>query len=116
MHASKKSFLETFGYPHVYPERLKYAVIKPVYKKGEKAVISNYRPISIVTGFAKVFEPAIFRRLSDHIIKYKILHSEQYGFQKRLSTEDAVFKLTCGVLVGVITSTTAHSFGNICWS
>ena len=47
----------------LYPERLKYAIIKPVYKKGEKAVISNYSPISIVTGFAKVFETAIFRRL-----------------------------------------------------
>jgi hypothetical protein len=46
----------------IYPERLKYATINPVYKKGEKAVISNYRPISVVTGFAKLFETAIFRR------------------------------------------------------
>ena len=51
----------------LYPERLKYAIIKPAYKEGEKAVISNYRPVSIVPGFAKVSETAIFRRLNDHI-------------------------------------------------
>jgi hypothetical protein len=45
----------------VYPERLKYAVIKPVHKKGEKTDMSNYTPISIVTGFAKIFV-VIFKR------------------------------------------------------
>jgi hypothetical protein len=45
----------------LYPERLKYAVVKPVYKKGEKAGMSNYRPISILTGFAKIFEMVIFK-------------------------------------------------------
>jgi hypothetical protein len=78
----------------VYPERLKYVTIKSVYKKGE----SNYRPISIVTGFAKVFETAIFRRLKDHIATHKILLPEQYGFQKGLSTEDAIYELTNAVL------------------
>jgi hypothetical protein len=57
----------------VYPERLKYAIIKPVYKKGEKTVISNNRPVSMVTGFAKVFETVIFRRLNGHIVTHKIL-------------------------------------------
>jgi hypothetical protein len=55
----------------VYPERLKYAIINPVYKKGEKAVISNYRTISVVSGSAKVFEIAILRRLNDHIEMHK---------------------------------------------
>ena len=82
----------------LYPERLKYAIIKPVYKEGEKAVISNYRPISIVPGFAKVSETAIFRRLIDHIVKHNILLSGQYGFQKGSSTEDAMFQLTTVIL------------------
>jgi hypothetical protein len=29
----------------VYPERLKYAIINPIHKKGDKSFISNYRPI-----------------------------------------------------------------------
>jgi hypothetical protein len=75
----------------VYPERLKYAIINPIHKKGDKTLISNYRPISLVTGFAKVFKTAIFRRLSDHIETHKIILPEQFGFRSGLSTEDAIY-------------------------
>jgi len=40
----------------VFPDRLKYAIVKPIYKKGQKQDISNYRPISLLTSFSKVFE------------------------------------------------------------
>jgi hypothetical protein len=60
-----------------------------------KNIFSNCRPISIATGFAKVFEIAIFRRLSDHIETHKILLPEQYGFQKELSTEYAIYINKC---------------------
>jgi hypothetical protein len=82
----------------VYPERLKYAIINPIHKKGDKALISNYRPICLVTGFAKVFETVIFRRLNDHIETHKILLPEQFGFRSGLSTEDAIYKLTNVIL------------------
>jgi hypothetical protein len=35
----------------ICPERLKYAIIIPCFKKGEKSQVSNYRPISLLTGF-----------------------------------------------------------------
>jgi hypothetical protein len=44
----------------IYPERLKYAIMNPIYKRGYKSLIRNYRPISLVIGFAKVFETVIF--------------------------------------------------------
>jgi Notch-like protein len=40
----------------IFPQRLKYAVVKPLFKKGERSCISNYRPISLLTSFSKVFE------------------------------------------------------------
>ena len=46
-----------------FPNRLKFAEIKPIYKKGERTDISNYRPISLVPSFSKIFEKIIFRRL-----------------------------------------------------
>jgi hypothetical protein len=40
----------------IFPDSLKYSEIKPLFKKGDKHNISNYRPISILTSFSKVLE------------------------------------------------------------
>jgi hypothetical protein len=40
----------------VFPNHLKYAVIKALYKKDDKVDIANYRPISMLTVFSKVTE------------------------------------------------------------
>jgi hypothetical protein len=52
----------------VFPERLKHALIKPVYKKGDKLLTTNYRPISLLTSFSKIFEKLINSRLYKHIM------------------------------------------------
>jgi len=38
----------------VFPGRLKYAIVKPIFKKGNKQEISNCRPISLLTSFSKI--------------------------------------------------------------
>jgi Notch-like protein len=43
----------------VSPDRLKYAIVKPIFKKGNKQEISNYRSISLLTSFSKIFEKLI---------------------------------------------------------
>ena len=40
----------------VFPDRLKYAIVKPIFKKGYKQEISNYRSISLLTSFSKIIE------------------------------------------------------------
>jgi Notch-like protein len=40
----------------VFPDSLKYAILRPLFKKGNKNDVSNYRPISILTLFSKSFE------------------------------------------------------------
>jgi hypothetical protein len=57
----------------VFPERLKSAEVKPLYKKGEKSEFYNSRPISLLTSFSKVTEKIIYRRLYDHLNIYNIL-------------------------------------------
>ena len=40
----------------IFPRELKLARVIPIFKSGDKQDVSNYRPISILTFFAKVFE------------------------------------------------------------
>jgi hypothetical protein len=77
----------------IFPDRLKYSEIKPIFKKGDKHIISNYRPISILTSFSKVLEKAVYIQLYEHCSKHNILVDEQFGFINKLATTDAIFKL-----------------------
>jgi hypothetical protein len=75
----------------IFPERLKYSIIKPLCKKGDKTVPSNYRPISMQTSFSKGLEKALYNRLIEYLNNNNILNSQQFGFRKNLATEDAIF-------------------------
>jgi len=73
--------------------RLKYSQINLVFKKGNKTEISNYRPISLLTSFSKVFQKVIYKRLFCHINTNNILAREPYGFRSDCSTETAAYNL-----------------------
>jgi hypothetical protein len=77
----------------IFPDRLKFSILKPVYKKGDKRNCTNYRLISLLTSFSKVFKKAIYIRLTDHLVNNELLAENQYGFRKGLTTENTIFKL-----------------------
>ena len=77
----------------IFPDRLKYAVVKPVFKKGDRSNITNYRPISMLSSFSKVFEKIMFKQLQDHLNKFKIIAEEQFGFRTDPTTDKAIYKL-----------------------
>jgi len=51
----------------VFPEKLKIGVIKPFFKKGSHLELNNYRPITLLSTFAKIFEKIIASRLIDFL-------------------------------------------------
>ena len=63
-----------------FPTYLKIAEVIPVFKKGDKQMTSNYRPISILSQFDKIFEKMLCNRISDFLDKYKLLNQNQFGF------------------------------------
>ena len=73
-------------------------MVIPVHKKGDKTNLTNYRPISLLTSFSKVFEKALYSRLTEYLYNNKLLVENQYGFRKGLSTDDAIFKLIKAIL------------------
>jgi hypothetical protein len=77
----------------IFPDRLNYSIIKPLYKKGNKNDVSNYRPISLLTSFSKILEKVIQIRLLDYLHKNNTISKEQYGFRMKSTTENAVYKL-----------------------
>jgi hypothetical protein len=85
----------------VFPDRLKFAVVKPIHKKGDKTSLANYRPISLLTSSSKVVERVMYNRLVNHLTKYSIINPNQYGFQGNLSTDNAIFTLLNETLIAL---------------
>lgn len=77
-----------------FPKSLKIGLIKPMYKGESNIELVNYRPISLITNIAKIFEKTIKYRLLHFLTKFKIISNNQYGFQEHKSTEDAIAALT----------------------
>ena len=73
-----------------FPSLLKTARVVPIYKGGNLNEMSNYRPISVLPVLSKVFERAVFNRLSQYLEKFKLLSENHYGFRAGKSTSDAI--------------------------
>jgi Reverse transcriptase (RNA-dependent DNA polymerase) len=65
----------------IVPQATKIAKVVPVYKKGEKDNITNYRPISILPYFSKFYEKLMYDRLYNFVEKSNVLFHSQHGFQ-----------------------------------
>jgi hypothetical protein len=77
-----------------FPDRLKYIEIKPTYK----TLIINYRPISLLPVFSKIFEKVLYKRLYYHLTLNNILVKEQLGYRCNSSTETAIYTLINNIL------------------
>ena len=77
----------------IFPENLKNANITPTFKKGDRLLKSNYRPVSILPAISKIYEKILYKRICTHFdcIFFKYL----CGFRKGHSTQDGLlFMLT----------------------
>ena len=74
--------------------QLKIARVIPVYKKGPRTVISNYRPISLLSVFNKILEKLMYNRLTKFLEKHEVLFSGQFGFRSNRSTSHAFLLIT----------------------
>lgn len=77
----------------VFPERLKLSIVKPLFKKGESSEMSNYRPITLVPVLSKIIEKMFHSKLSSFLNINKIICTNQFGFQKGMSTTLACFEI-----------------------
>ena len=65
----------------IFPILWKSANVTPVFKKESKQLVKNYRPISLLPLFAKVFERILFLRMYNHFIVNDLITNNQSGFR-----------------------------------
>ena len=76
-----------------YYDKLKIARVTPLFKGGIKSEVKNYRPISILTAFNKVFETIIKKRLVNFWNRFEVFSPTQFGFRENYSTTLAITHL-----------------------
>ena len=64
-----------------FSDVLKIAQFTPILKKGSKLNCVNYRPISLLSVFSKMFEKLIYSRIYSFLVKNNLIFSKQFGFR-----------------------------------
>ena len=77
----------------MFPNILKIVKVIPIHKSGDKQIVNNYRPISLLSPFSKIYKKLIFNRFFKFLDKKSILIPTQYGFRPHHSTQHAILDI-----------------------
>ena len=77
-----------------HPDILKIAKTIPIFKKGSRLQVSNYRPISLLSNLNKILEKLVHSRVYAFLEEHNCLYSLQFGFRKKHSTNHALIEIT----------------------
>jgi len=62
------------------PQEWKDGHVTPIHKKGSRADVSNYRPVSLTSAVCKVMEKLLRKAFLDHMISNGFISDRQHGF------------------------------------
>ena len=74
----------------VFPSELKLARVVPLFKSGNSNQITNFRPISVLTFFSKIFERVMYNHLVHFLDSNGRLYQYQFGFRQAHSTQQTI--------------------------
>ena len=78
----------------IFPDDWKCARVTPLFKQGESFDLNNYRPISVISVVAKVFERIVYDQLYNFLSSEEIISKQQSGFRSLHSTVTALLEAT----------------------
>ena len=78
----------------LFPSEWKKGNIVPIYKKGDKQVLKNYRPVSLLPICAKVFERLIFNEMFSFLLENNLVSPNQSGFKPGDSCINQLLSIT----------------------
>ena len=85
-----KSCLETGQFPSDW----KKANVVPVFKKGDKQLLKNYRPISLLPIIGKIFERLLYNQMFEFFIRNDLISQNQSGFKSGDSCMNQLLAIT----------------------
>jgi retron-type reverse transcriptase len=77
-----------------FPMEWKAARVTPIFKKGQRTKLDNYRPISILPVVSKLMERILYDQMYDYLKKQNILSEHQFGFRQFHSTTTTLLDCT----------------------
>ena len=77
-----------------YPDIWKKSNVIPLHKKNDKRLVNNYRPISLLPVFGKIFEKIIFNKIYNYLSKQNLLDPNQSGFRQSDSCINQLLAIT----------------------
>ena len=77
----------------IYPNAWKKSNIVPVHKKGDKQIVNNYRPVSLLPIFGKVFEKILFNSIFEYLQENYLFCDNQSGFRPSNSCEHQLLSI-----------------------
>ena len=87
------NIINIFVQEGVFLSKIKQTKVIPVYKSDDETEPENYRPISLLSIFNRVFEKLMYQRLKIFLDKIDILLKSQYGVLEKHSTQHAVIDI-----------------------
>ena len=78
----------------IFPTEWKITKVTPIFKKGKKNDLNNYRPISVIPTVAKIFEKVVYEQLFSYFNDNNLLTSCQFGFRSFHSALTALTEAT----------------------
>ena len=76
------------------PKSWLQANISPIFKKGDRTLASNYRPVSLTSVCSKIIEHIVHSNIMNHFDQYSVLTDKQHGFRSKHSTESQLILTT----------------------
>ena len=70
----------------MFPLKWKESIVYPIFKKGDKSLASNYRPISLLSCIGKLMERCLYKYVYNYLYSNPLLYNKQSGFLKCHST------------------------------
>lgn len=80
-----------------FPDSLKKAKIKPIFKAGQRTSPNNHRPIAVLPNLAKLYEITILTQFQNFLLQNDIIDKQQFGFVSKSSTTSACSQLISGI-------------------